>query len=76
MVNHTHIRDLFLNPPKDVENSDQLSEYLAGALMFGWKQVLQASFPDKRFVFTLGHSYGPEISFHQAESLATGKAGC
>jgi len=72
MLNHRHIKDLFLNPPKDVEYPDRLYEYLADALMFGWKQALQSAYPDKRFVFTLRHGYGPEVSFHQAESLIAG----
>jgi hypothetical protein len=67
MMNHIHISDLFLNPPRDVDFPDQLFEYLANALVFGWKQALQAAYPDKQFVFTLGHGYGPEISFHQAD---------
>jgi hypothetical protein len=72
MLNHTHINDLFLNPPKDVEYPDRLYEYLADALMFGWKHALQSAYPDKRFVFTLRHGYRPEVSFHQAESLMAG----
>jgi hypothetical protein len=71
LLNHVHIKDLFLNPPKGKEHSEQLYEYLAEALIFGWKQILTSSYPDKQFVFTLRHGYGPEISFHQAESLIT-----
>ncbi len=66
MINHTHILDLFLNSPRDVEYSQQLQEFIANALMLGWKQMLQDTFPDKRFVFTLRYGYGVEISFHQA----------
>jgi hypothetical protein len=66
MLNHVHICDLFPNCPKDVEYSEQLYEFLAHALMVGWKSALGEAFPDRRFVFTLRHGYGPEISFHQA----------
>ena len=68
MLNHVHISDLFLNSPRDVTYSEALLEFLAHALMFGWKQALQDKYPDKHFIFTLRHGYGPEISFHQAET--------
>lgn len=67
MMNHLHLWDTFLNSPKDVEYPEQLHEYLVNAVLFGWKQVLHESFPDKRFVFTIRYGYGPEISFHQVE---------
>jgi len=67
MLNHVHMYDLFLNAPQNVKYPEQLYEYMAKVLLFGWKQVLQATFPGKRFVFTLRHGYGPEISFHQAK---------
>jgi hypothetical protein len=68
MINHVHVWDLFLMSPKDVEYAHELYEFLAGALMRGWKSALQHAFPDKHFVFTLRHGYGPEVSFHQAEA--------
>jgi hypothetical protein len=63
VMNHVHISDLFLNPSRDVEYSEALFEFLAHALMRGWKSALRDAFPDKHFVFTLRH--GSEISFHQ-----------
>jgi hypothetical protein len=66
MINHVHIWDLFLNSPKDVEYPEHLYEFLASALMLGWKQALQDTFPDKHFIFTVRHGYSVEISFHQA----------
>lgn len=65
MLNHVHISDLFLNSRKDVTYPGELYDFLAHALMLGWKQVLQDKYPDKRFTFTLRYSPSPEISFHQ-----------
>lgn len=73
MINHLHIRDLFLNSPTDVEYPEQLHEYLVNALMFGWKQALATRFPNKQFVFTIRHNYGPEISFQQVGDVSETK---
>jgi hypothetical protein len=71
-MNHVHIWDVFIASFDRQKYPDELYEYLANALIFGWKQALSLAFPDKRFVFTLRHGYGPEISFRQAELLTTG----
>jgi hypothetical protein len=67
MVNHVHILDLFPMSPKDDEHKEELHEFLARALTLSWKAALREAFPEKHFVFTLRHGYGPEVSFHQGE---------
>jgi hypothetical protein len=68
MMNHVHILDLFPNAPKDVHPLEQLQEFLAGALTLSWKAALSEAFPGRRFIVTLSHGYGPEVSFHQADA--------
>src|SRR6188508_1376804 len=48
MINHTHIRDLFLMSPTDVEYPDRLYEYLADVLATCWHHALQSAFPHKK----------------------------
>lgn len=67
MVNHVHILDLFPSSPKEDEHKEELHEFLARAFTLSWKAALRAAFPGKRFVFTLTHGYGPEVSFHQGD---------
>jgi hypothetical protein len=69
LLNHVHITDLFLNSSRDVTYPDELYEFLAQTLIYGWKQVLQDKHPEKRFIFTLRHTPSPEISFHQADQV-------
>ena len=69
MLNHVHIADLFLNSSRDVTYPHELFDFLAHALIYGWKQALQDKHPEKRFVFTLRHAPSPEISFRQADQV-------
>jgi hypothetical protein len=68
MMNHVHILDLFPNSPKDDVHKEELHDFLARALTLSWKAALREAFPEKHFVVTLTHGYGPEVSFHQGES--------
>jgi hypothetical protein len=71
MINHVHIRDLFLNSPKHVEYPGKLHKYLADVLAICWKHALQEAFPERTFTVSVFddpvHSYGPEITFYQEE---------
>jgi hypothetical protein len=69
MLNHTHIADLFLNSPRDVTYPDELYEFVAHALIYGWKQALHDKYPEKRFIFMLRLNPDAEISFYQADQV-------
>jgi hypothetical protein len=61
MLNHTHLRDAFINSSTD--ESEPVLESLAALMVESWSAALGRAFPHRSFSVERADHYGPGLTF-------------